>query len=106
MVALKNLNACVLAVVVVMIAGAGGHAPRAEVETWLRGCPVDQATVVRVHYYPANSNYVHYPIVFRPVPQGDPRLDTVPLVPEGRTAYISMRDMRHLLRTLAAEHLL
>ena len=55
---------------------------------------VDTPTAIRLFF---NSlNYFHPAIVFRPVEQGDSRLDTAPLLNEGRTVYISRPEMQRL----------
>ena len=63
-------------------------------------CPVDENTAIRFFYFPG-GDYYHYPLVFRAAARGDARLNTAPMVEEGRTAYVSYRDMRDLLRGLA-----
>lgn len=63
-------------------------------------CPVDENTAVRFFYFPG-GDYYHFPLIFRPVAQGDPRLNTAPMGEEGRTAYISRKEMRDLIRRLA-----
>lgn len=75
--------------------------PETSSEAWLLGCPVDQATAVRFFYNPEWAEYFHFPLVFRVVPAGDSRLNTAPMRPEGRTAYIAHEDMKGILRALA-----
>lgn len=63
-------------------------------------CPVDENTAVRF-FYDIGTDYFHFPLIFRPVAQGDPRLNTAPMGEEGRTAYVSGKEMRDLIRGLA-----
>lgn len=62
-------------------------------------CPVDENTAVRFFYHD-EENYFHFPLIFRPVMLGDPRLNTAPMGTEGRSAYISPEEMRQLLQGL------
>lgn len=75
--------------------------PETSSEAWLLGCPVGQATAVRFFYNPEWADYFHFPLVFRVVRAGDSRLNTAPMRPEGRTAYITHEDMKDMLRALA-----
>jgi hypothetical protein len=103
---MRNLIVGILVLVQAIAAGAAqASAATATRETGLLACSVDREAAVRFYYTPANPDHVYYPLVFRPVQRSDPRLDTVPLLPEGRTAYISIQDMRHLFRALVAVHL-
>lgn len=70
-------------------------------EAWLLGCPVDQATAVRFFYNPEWADYLHGPLVLRVVPAGDSRLNTAPILYEGRTAYILPEEMKAMLQALA-----
>ncbi len=67
--------------------------------------PVDENTAVRFFYNPA-GDYFHFPLVFRAVGQKDPRLNTAPMLIEGRTAYISFSEMQQLMQGLARSGLL
>lgn len=62
-------------------------------------CPVDGGPAVRFFYHD-EENYFHFPLIFRPVAQGDQRLNTAPMGVEGRTAYISAAEMQQLLQRL------
>jgi hypothetical protein len=62
--------------------------------------PVDENAAVRFFYNPSNGGYFHFPLIFRPVAPEDPRLNTAPMSTEGRTAYISLSEMRQLLQGL------
>ena len=53
-------------------------------------------------FYNNESNYFHGPLLFRSVPAGDPRLNTAPMLDEGRTAYISHEEMSELLSRIAS----
>lgn len=66
----------------------------------LIGCSADETTAIRF-FYNNESDYFHFPLIFRAVERRDPRLNTAPMVAEGRTAYISQTEMQSLLRGLA-----
>ena len=61
--------------------------------------PVDTKTIVRFLYTPPES-YAHVPLVFRALGEKDPRLGTAPMLVEGRTAYISLAEMREVVQIL------
>ena len=61
---------------------------------------VDKNTIVRIFYLPPES-YLHPPLIFRVAGENDPRLGTAPINLLGRTPYISLSDMRHLVTALA-----
>jgi hypothetical protein len=61
--------------------------------------PVDEKTIVRFFYYPAGE-YIRIPLLFRVVEEGNPRLNTAPMREEGRTAYVSLSEMRDLVNGL------
>jgi len=65
---------------------------------------VDENTAVRFFYHPP-GDYFHFPLVFRAVDPKDSRLNTAPMTPEGRTAYVSLPEMRELIRGLSHLHL-
>lgn len=68
--------------------------------------PVNEETVVRFFFAPANS-YFHPPLIFRVVADGDLRLNTAPKVNlGGRTPYISLAEMQHLVDRLTNAGLL
>jgi hypothetical protein len=60
----------------------------------------DEKTVVRFFYQPAPGDYLHAPLVFRVVEEGSPLLNTAPMREAGRTAYISLSEMRGIVETL------
>ncbi len=55
-------------------------------------------TAVRFFFTP--GNYFHTPLIFRVVTSQDQRLNTAPMLPEGRTVYISAPEMQRLLKGL------
>jgi hypothetical protein len=59
------------------------------------GTPVNDKTAVRFFFQP--GNYFHAPLILRVVAASDPRLNTAPMLVEGRTAYITVPEMRHFL---------
>ena len=101
MVARKGLSALGSVFVLTIVLAASRCSRQPGGKTWLLGCPVDQATAVRFFYNPEGAGYFHFPLVLRVVPSGDPRLNTAPMRPEGRTAYITRGEMRAMLRALA-----
>lgn len=60
--------------------------------------PADQTTAVRFFFDP--GNYFHAPLIFRVVAPNDTRLNTAPLLKEGRTAYITAPEMDRLKESL------
>ncbi|HEY6386975.1 MAG TPA: hypothetical protein VIX91_14970 [Candidatus Acidoferrum sp.] len=60
----------------------------------------DEKTVVRFFYQPALGDYFHAPLVFSVVQEGNPLLNTAPMREAGRTAYISLSEMREMLQSL------
>lgn len=61
---------------------------------------LDENTVIRLFYQPP-GDYFHAPLVFRVADEGNVLLDTSPMLEEGRTAYVSLAEMRELARKLA-----
>lgn len=61
--------------------------------------PVDTKTIVRFFYIPPLS-YAHAPLLLRAVGEKDPRLGTAPGMVEGRTAYVSLAEMREVVHIL------
>lgn len=59
--------------------------------------PADQSTAVRFFFH--SGDYFHVPLIFRVGPD-DARLNTAPLLPDGRTAYITASEMDQLKRGL------
>lgn len=51
----------------------------------------DENTAIRFFYDPPGGDYFHVPLVFRPVKNGDSRLNTAPILEEGRTAFFLLR---------------
>lgn len=62
------------------------------------GSPVDENTAVRLFF--DSGNYFHPPLIFRVVTKNDPRLNTAPMLLEGRTTYITASEMQSLLQGL------
>jgi hypothetical protein len=80
---------------------AGLTLPRTIDEETIMGCQVDGHTAVRFFYdNRVDPDIFHIPLIFRPVAHGDQRLNTAPTTEEGRVAYVSKEDMRHLLSAL------
>jgi hypothetical protein len=90
------------AVVLVVLITLSGHELQSSPKrmgTSVLNAPVDEHMVVRFFYQPAGE-YFHFPLVFRVVEEGDPLLNTAPMREEGRTAYISLSEMRELVQRL------
>lgn len=68
------------------------------------GAPVSEHTAVRLFF--DNGNYFHPPFIFRVVTSNDPRLNTAPMLLEGRIAFITVPEMQRLLRELQGMGLL
>jgi len=60
--------------------------------------PVNENTTVRFFFN--SGNYFHPPLIFRVLSPKDPRLNTAPMLQEGRIAYISEPEMQRLLQGL------
>lgn len=60
----------------------------------------DQKTVVRFFYQPVGGDYFHAPLVFSVVEERNPLLNTAPMREAGRTAYISLSEMREMVQSL------
>ena len=98
----KRLICWGLTLVGLLAAGSGGLRPcDQQRRTVVLNSPVNENTAVRFFYQPVPSDVFHFPLVFRPVGEADPRLNTAPMREEGRTAYISFAEMRALLDKLA-----
>lgn len=59
----------------------------------------DGKTVIRFFYQPALGDYFHFPLVFRVIGEGNPLLNTAPMREEGRTSYISLSEMRQMVKS-------
>lgn len=59
----------------------------------------DEETAVRFFYDPPGE-YFHAPLVFRVVEEGNPLLNTAPMKEAGRTAYISLSEVRLMVQSL------
>jgi hypothetical protein len=67
-------------------------------ELSILGAPVNESTAVRLFFN--SENYFHAPLILRVVASNDPRLNTAPMLKEGRTAYISETEMLHFMQGL------
>lgn len=65
---------------------------------------MDKNTTARFFYLPPES-YLHPPLIVRVAGENDPRLRTAPITFLGRTAYISLAEMRSLMTALAGWNL-
>jgi hypothetical protein len=82
------------------IAARGAQPNQGKERASVLNSPVDDKTTVRFFYDPP-GDYFHYPLVFRVVEEGNPLLNTASMQKEGQTAYISLSEMRELVRLLA-----
>ena len=67
--------------------------------------PTGKDSVVRFFCQPPDGEYFHVALLFRVVEKKDPRWNTAPVFDEGRTAHISVSEMRQLITALSAAHL-
>lgn len=67
-------------------------------ESSLLSAPVNENTAVRL--FLNSENYFHAPLILRVVALNDPRLNTAPMLKEGRTSYISETEMLHFMKGL------
>ncbi len=70
----------------------------------LKAGPIEEVIAIRF-FYNNESNYFRGPLIFRAVPLGDPKLNTAPMLEEGRTAYISRNEMTTLVSRLSSADL-
>lgn len=63
--------------------------------------PAGKDSVVRFFYQPTSGEYFHAALIVRVVEENDSRWNTAPLFDVGRTAYVSLADMRQLIANLA-----
>ena len=60
--------------------------------------------MVRFFYDPPGE-YFHAPLVFNVVEEGNPLLNTAPMKEAGRTAYVSLAEMRDIVQRLQSSHI-
>jgi len=58
-------------------------------------------SVARFYYHSPDGEYFHVALLFRVVKRSDPLWTSAPILDEGRTAYISLSEMRQLMVKLA-----
>lgn len=66
---------------------------------------IDGNTVIRFLFMRPNANWVLPPVIFRVANTGSPNWNTAPVDQYGRSPYISLLEMRSLLRRLEGDHL-
>jgi len=97
---LKSMRFCVLALALLVAAGGVmAQSNQKHERVSIPNSAVDEKTAVRFFYDPA-GDYFHKPLVFRVVEEGSPLLNTAPIREEGRTACISLPEMRDLVQKL------
>jgi hypothetical protein len=100
-----NCAARIISVLLVLLASA----PRTSSQDANQRNPLtlvaDKDSVVRFFFFPDHDNYFHAPLLFRVVEENDPRWNTAPVTDQGRTAYISLPEMRAVFTALSAEPL-
>lgn len=91
-----------LTIIVTLTNASGGQlsSRQARVTASVLNSPIDDATVVRFFYYPP-GDYFHFPLVLRAVKPNSSLFNTAPMREEGRTAYISLPDMKKLVGALS-----
>jgi hypothetical protein len=66
---------------------------------------IDSDTTARLLFGRLNANYVLPPLIFRVGDEGSPNLNTAPVDKFGRAPYISLLEMKSLVRQLEADRL-
>lgn len=94
---------CFLLLVTLMIAPWGSG--QTERQGHALTLPAGKDSVVRFFCQPPDGEYFHVALLFRVVEKKDPQWNTAPVFDEGRTAYISVLEMRQLTTALSAAHL-
>ncbi len=94
---LKSLSSWALALVVFTVSTGKMLSSQKREGASVLNSPVDENTAIRFFYQPT-GDYFHAPLVFRVVEEGNTLLNTAPMREEGRTAYISLSEMRELIR--------
>jgi len=97
MIRASPLRAIRLMVSVTVLAASCGFS-QSSTKLNVLGSPVDRATAVRLYFSP--GDYRHPPLLLCVVASDDPRMNTAPMLQQGRTAYISATDMQHFLQGL------
>jgi hypothetical protein len=101
----KMTSSWAVALVFLVAVGAGKpQSNQKQQQASILSSPVDEKTIIRFFYYPAGE-YIRIPLVFRVVNESNPLFNTAPIREEGRTAYISLPEMRGLVRLLAGSRL-
>jgi hypothetical protein len=100
-----NCAARVISLLLVMLASAPWASSQVANERHPLTLAADKDSVVRFFFFPAHNNYFHVALLFRVVEENDPRWNTAPVFDVGRTAYISISEMRGLFAALSAEPL-
>jgi len=67
---------------------------------------VDANTAVRFFFKPPNANYIRPALIFRVADEGSSNWNTAPIDHYGRSAYISLEEMRTLVHQLDSDGLL
>ena len=101
---LKSLSFSALALVVFTLSSAvvqSGQKPFNAVDLHLEA---DEKTVVRFFYDPPGE-YFHAPLVLSVVEEGNKLLNTAPMKEAGRTAYLSLAEMRDVMQRLKRSHI-
>jgi hypothetical protein len=87
----------------VILAGAPWTSGQASNERHPLTLIADKNSVVRFFFIPAYIAYFPGPLVIRVVEENDPRWNTAPVNDVGRSAYITLSEMRRLFAALSAE---
>jgi hypothetical protein len=66
---------------------------------------VDESTMIRLFFRPHSGDYLRPALLFRVVREDDPKWNTAPISPLGRSAYISLAEMNALADMMLQSHL-
>jgi hypothetical protein len=75
-------------------------AAQAQNESGLSGLTVDRTVAVRFFFQLPNSDFSRPALIFRVASENDPNWNSAPIDRQGRSAYISLDEMKELLRLL------
>jgi 5-hydroxyisourate hydrolase-like protein (transthyretin family) len=90
----RSLKKCCLYLLVSVCLTSSTYAQRGDGN--VLNSPADKSVAIRFFFQPPGDHF-HIPLIFRVVDPNDSRLNTAPILDEGRTAYITLSDMQQLL---------
>jgi hypothetical protein len=95
----------ILSLLLVLLASAPWTSSQVATQSHPLTLAADKDSVVRFFFIPAYIAYFPGPLVIRVVEENDPRWNTAPVSDVGRSAYITLSEMRGLFAALSAEPL-